>query len=151
MFSPMDVYPNGPVTNIKSSLFDPFLVTMLFEFPKMHTLKTISLPAFVSPPIIEIPYSLHAFLNPFTILSIFTREIVFGKFIEIIPYSGFTPFAAKSLTQAITLFLAASDNFIFLGMSVLSTIVSIFAIILVFPKVNVSTSSEINFLFPNFV
>ena len=67
MLSPIDVYPNGPVTNIKSPLFDPFLVTMLFEFPKIHTLKTISLPEFVSPPIIEIPYSLHALLNPFAI------------------------------------------------------------------------------------
>ena len=44
----------------------------------------------------------------------------FGKLTEIMPYCGFTPLAAKSLTQATTLFLAASFRFhLFGGISVL--------------------------------
>ena len=59
------------------------------------------------------------------------------------------PLAAKSLTHATMLFLAASDNFILLGMSVLWTSVSIFVKILVFPISKNSTSSETNFLLPS--
>ena len=69
------------------------------------------------------------------------------RFIEIIPYDGLTPFEAKSLTHATILFLAASDNFILDGMSVLCTSVSVFATILFLPKLKTSTSSESNFLF----
>ena len=96
----------------------------------------------MSPPIIEISNSLHAFLKPETISLTFEREIIFGRLIEIIPYLGLTPFAAKSLTHATTLFLAASDNFILDGISVLSTNVSVFAIILILSKFKISTSSD---------
>ena len=82
--NPNDVYPNGPVVNIKSPLLEPFLVTILSDFPKIQTLKTISFPSFVSPPTIEISYSLPAFLNPFAILLISFVEIDLGMFIEII-------------------------------------------------------------------
>ena len=77
--NPAAVYPNGPVTNIKSLFFEFFLETILSTIPKRHTLNTISLPPFVSPPKIEILNSLDAFLNPETIWLIFEREIVFGK------------------------------------------------------------------------
>ena len=118
--SPAAVYPNGPVTKIRSPFLEPLLVTIfLSAIPKMHTLKTISLPSLVSPPRIDMSYSLHAFLKPVAILSTFRRGIVFGRFTEIIPYLGLTPFAAKSLMHATTLFLAASARVILGGMSVL--------------------------------
>jgi len=59
------------------------------------------------------------------------------------------PFAAKSLTHATTLFLAASPNYILDGISVLSTRVSVLTTILVLPELKMSKSSEINLLFPN--
>ena len=60
-----------------------------------------------------------------------------------------TPFAAKSLTHATKLFRAASEILVLGGMSVLSTKVSTLTMQFVFPKLNISTSSGTNFLFPN--
>ena len=103
----------------------------------------------MSPPKILKSNSLAAFAIDLLISTIFDFENFRGRVIEITPYNGLTPFAAKSLTHATILFLTASDVLVRGGMSVLSTNVSTLITQFVFPNLKNSTSSGTNFLFPN--
>ena len=110
---------------------------------------TSSVPSFVSPPNILMLNSFVAFANPVAKFSIFVFVYLFGIVSETIPKLGSTPFAAKSLTHEIILFLAASSSLVPDGISVLSTSVSTLITTYFFPILKNSTSSGINFLLPN--
>ena len=75
---------------------------------------------------------------------IFAIENFLGIERDMIAYSGFTPFEAKSLTQETKLFLEISLIFIPGGTSVLSTNMSDFVTMVVLPSCTVSTSSGTN-------
>src|SRR6476659_2072908 len=87
---------------------------------------TNSLDSLVSPPTMSTLYSLETLLNPKSKLRKLFSEYFLGIPTEIRHAYGLTPFAAKSLTHAITLFLAICQGCIKEGTSVLSTNMSHF-------------------------
>src|SRR6478672_886792 len=130
IFSAEEVYPNFPETTTRSPALPPFRLGILFESisvnPIMLQSITNSLDSLVSPPTMSTLYSLETLLNPKSKLCKLFSEYFLGIPTEIRHAYGFTPFAAKSLTHAITLFLAICQGCIKEGTSVLSTNMSHF-------------------------
>ena len=91
--------------------------------PKRQILIESS-PKLVSPPSIRILNFFDASAMPRAVSFIDFTSYEDGTVTETSPKRGLTPFAAKSLTHAMTLFLAASYGFILFGTSEEAVIVS---------------------------
>src|ERR671915_1440787 len=145
---PAGANPNAPDTMTKSPGFAPFLVgTLNLGKPIMVQSITSSPASFVSPPTILTPNSFDATANPSASPSISGCRIeqLFGMPSEITAACGLTPLAARSLMHETMLFRAACQASIPLGISVLSTSISLFITI---PLSSNATSSRL--LIPSF-